>query len=71
MMFVDLPASVLIVAEAYNFDHPLILFGIFGTLWWYLLSRGVEIIGARVFTAIRIHRVSRADVNSTGDRRSG
>ena len=62
MMFADLPASVLIMAEAYNFDHPLILFGIFGTLWWYLLSRGVEIVGTRVIAAARKHRGSR-----TGD----
>jgi hypothetical protein len=59
MMIVDLPASVLIMAEAYNFDHPLILFGIFGTLWWYLLSRGFEIVSTRVIAIVRKHRNSR------------
>jgi hypothetical protein len=34
----DAPASALIIALLYNFDHPLILFGVIGTLWWYLLS---------------------------------
>jgi hypothetical protein len=61
MMIVDLPASVLIMAEAYNFDHPFILFGIFGTLWWYLLSRGIEIVGRRVIGVVRKHRGSRTD----------
>ena len=56
MMFVDGPTSVLIVAESYNWDHPLVLFGIIGTLWWYLLSRGAEIVGIKVLTAIRKHR---------------
>jgi hypothetical protein len=50
---VDIPASVLIVAISYNFDHPLILFGVFGTLWWYLLIRGAEIIGTRLLIIAR------------------
>ena len=39
---IDFPASALIVAIDYNFDHPLLLFGVFGTLWWYFLSRVAE-----------------------------
>ncbi len=43
MMLIDIPMSVVIMAISYDFDHPLLLFGILGTLWWYLLSRGAEI----------------------------
>jgi hypothetical protein len=53
---IDFPASVLIVAIDYNFDHPLILFGVFGTLWWYFLSRGAEIMGARLLTIVQKRR---------------
>jgi hypothetical protein len=56
LLFVDAPASILILAESYNWDHPLILFGVFGTLWWYLLSRAAEIFGTSVLTAIRKSR---------------
>lgn len=45
--------SVIIVATGYNFDHPLVLFGTLGTLWWYLLSRAVE---KTVLTARRKQR---------------
>jgi len=41
MTIVDVPASVLVITFLYDFDHPLILFGTIGTLWWYLLSLGV------------------------------
>jgi hypothetical protein len=44
LFLIDVPMSVIIGAISYNFDHPLLLFGILGTLWWYLLSRGAEII---------------------------
>lgn len=53
MMFVDAPASVLIISVSYNFDHPLILFGVIGTLWWYLLSRAAQIWGTRLIAASR------------------
>jgi hypothetical protein len=39
---IDFPASVLVGAIGYNFDHPLVLFGVLGTLWWYFLSRVAE-----------------------------
>jgi hypothetical protein len=34
----DTLMSIPIVALSYNYDHPLLLFGVLGTLWWYLLS---------------------------------
>ena len=38
MTMVDVPASILVIAMLYDFDHPLILFGAIATLWWFLLS---------------------------------
>jgi hypothetical protein len=32
LMIADIPVSVIIVAMSYNFDRPLLLFGILGTL---------------------------------------
>jgi hypothetical protein len=49
MLFVDVPMSVIIGAISYNFDHPLLLFGTLGTLWWYLISRAVEMVRIRIF----------------------
>jgi hypothetical protein len=35
LLTADLPASVI----TYNhYDHPLVLFGFFGTLWWPIVS---------------------------------
>jgi hypothetical protein len=41
MTIVDVPASTVVIAMLYDFDHPLILFGVIGTLWWFLLSLAV------------------------------
>lgn len=49
LFVIDIPMSVIIVAISYSFDHPLVLFGTLGTLWWYLLSRVAEMIVNRVF----------------------
>ena len=43
LTYIDLPVSVLILSASYRFDHPLILFGAIGTLWWYMSSRLAEI----------------------------
>jgi hypothetical protein len=48
MVLVDIPMSVIILAISYSFDHPLLLFGTLGTLWWYLLSRAADMIGSRI-----------------------
>lgn len=60
MFLVDIPMSVIILAISYNFNHPLLLFGTLGTLWWYLISRAIEMIWVRVF-AKRLSRTSRYD----------
>lgn len=44
MFMIDIPMSVIILAFSYNFNHPFLLFGTLGTLWWYLLSRAAEMI---------------------------
>jgi hypothetical protein len=57
MLLVDFPMSAIVVAIIYNFDHPLLLYGVLGTLWWYLISRVIEMIWVRVF-AKRLSRTS-------------
>ena len=47
MFVIDIPMSVIILAVSYNFDHPLLLFGTLGTLWWYLVSRAAEMLFRR------------------------
>jgi hypothetical protein len=44
LLLIDVPMSAFILAISYNFDHPLILFGTLGTLWWYLLGRVAAMI---------------------------
>lgn len=38
VIFSDFPASVLLMGFAWRFGYPLFWFGMFGTLWWYLVS---------------------------------
>jgi hypothetical protein len=47
-MWIDAPASVFVVSLSYNFDHPLILFGILGTAWWCLLSVAAALLFGRI-----------------------
>jgi hypothetical protein len=54
MILIDFPMSVIMIAISYNFDHPLLIFGTLGTLWWYLLSRGAEIVFGKLRTEQRI-----------------
>ena len=44
LFLIDIPMSVIILTISYDFNHPLIVFGILGTLWWYLLSRAAEMV---------------------------
>lgn len=53
LVHIDAPMSVLIVSALYAFDHPWIVFGTLGTLWWYLLSRGAEMIIRRIAGFVR------------------
>lgn len=47
MIVIDFPISVLFVGLMYKGVHPVISFGILGTLWWYLLSLAVRwVVGA-------------------------
>jgi hypothetical protein len=56
LWMIDVPASLLAMFLGYYFDHPLILFGIIGTVWWYLLSRAIEIFATRLWTALHRRR---------------
>jgi len=47
MVLVDAPMSVVIIAISYNFDHPLLLFGTLGTLWWFVESRSRDVFSAQ------------------------
>lgn len=38
MWYLDLPVSILSFLLMFRDVHPLICFGILGTLWWYFLS---------------------------------
>ena len=44
MIKVDFPFSALLIIFDWRYDYPLLWFGVFGTLWWYLLSREAEVI---------------------------
>jgi hypothetical protein len=35
----EFPAGILLSAIAWHFGHPMLWFGVFGTLWWCWLSR--------------------------------
>jgi len=53
LTYMDFPVSVLVLSASYSFDHPFILFGAIGTLWWYLLSRLGEIWITRLICYMR------------------
>jgi hypothetical protein len=38
VIIVDFPFSIVLVGLMFRNDNPLFIFGILGTLWWYLLS---------------------------------
>jgi hypothetical protein len=66
MFWVDAPASVFILALAYNHIPPLILFGTIGTLWWYLISYTIHFGWIRI-SALRNRRMQATAANSVGD----
>ena len=39
---VDLPFSILLMFVNYIVPSPLIVFGVLGTLWWYLIGVGAR-----------------------------
>jgi YD repeat-containing protein len=56
LTMVDAPASVLVIAVIYSFDHPLVVFGVIGTLWWYVVSLAIAFCWIRVSVALRNRR---------------
>jgi hypothetical protein len=63
LFFIDIPVSFLLFGLSYNFNHPPILYGLFGTLWWYLLSFAAAFCWIRVSAAIRNRRTPRTEAN--------
>jgi hypothetical protein len=39
VLFSEFPVGMVLGAIVWRFDHPLFWCGVFGTLWWYWLSR--------------------------------
>lgn len=64
MTMVDAPASVLVIGLLYDWNHPLILFGVIGSLWWYLLSLAIGVCWVRLSGAIRNRRASRREARN-------
>ena len=56
LTMIDAPASVFVIAMSYNYDHPLVLFAVIGTLWWYLVSLVISFCWVRVSVALRNRR---------------
>jgi hypothetical protein len=44
----DLPFTILIAPLVFWSSHPIVWFAVLGTMWWYLLSRGAELLVNRV-----------------------
>ena len=44
VFLVDLPFSILLMFVNYIVPSPLIVFGVLGTSWWYLISVGARCI---------------------------
>jgi hypothetical protein len=64
---IDYPISVFVVSALFSFDHPLILFGTVGTLWWYALSWLAVTWGTRLIAHIgRGHDLSRGQGEAKG-----
>jgi hypothetical protein len=44
----DIPIGLLLFAKVFRDGQPMLWFGVFGTLWWYLLSWSSRAIWRRV-----------------------
>ncbi len=53
LVWIDFPASILILAATWSSDYPVLVFGILGSLWWYLVSRSVDIWRLRLIGHMR------------------
>lgn len=64
----DTLMTVPIFALSYHYDHPLLLFGVLGTLWWYFLSWLAALLIARVWK--RSTRAAKASTSQSGAKSS-
>ena len=48
LIVADFPFSIMMVGLMYRKDNPLLIFGILGTIWWYVLSLLIRWLVRRV-----------------------
>jgi hypothetical protein len=57
IIIIDAPFSLFVLLlMGWDSPHPLIWFGVLGTLWWYLLARFVELETGRLMRYLRKYR---------------
>ena len=52
----DFPVSVFVVSAIFTYDHPLILFGTIGTVWWGMLGYLFDRWLTRLISLLSRHR---------------
>ena len=66
VFFFDFPVSILLIQLA-NIANPLLVYGILGTAWWYLISRlGMYCVG-RLLEFRRRRRASHVQMDPSAD----
>jgi hypothetical protein len=67
---IDFPVSIVAMSFVWRYEdpsqvwyHPLLWFGVLGTLWWYVVSRAFEIWGTKLVAAIRTRRSAHSRVD--------
>jgi hypothetical protein len=53
MFVVNFPVSTLLAMLAWRVDQPLLVFGVLGTLWWYLLGYNARFFFERLMAKIQ------------------
>src|SRR5262249_15622701 len=53
LVILDLPMSAFFIPFANDIHHPLLLYAVFGTLWWFFLGLVFELIGGGMLDVIK------------------
>jgi hypothetical protein len=61
----DIPFSILLMFAGYLIPHPLVVFGIGGTLWWYFLSAALAFFVRKLVATLHERKVHRASNQSS------
>ena len=56
VFWVDFPMSILLLPLLRIFHHPLIVFGIAGGLWWFLISALATVLFRKMLTSLHRRR---------------